>query len=145
MGHRRHLIHTNRVHKEGGNPSHVSQLPGQENPQIGGVLPIGRIQHIGNGLVRHRIGPGGNVPQQAAPAAHGVKVCHLVAGFLHRLQNELLSEGTLINHMGIGRQVRCMMNQVCLKNFVFFLKDRDLCGGGSGVEHQNLHKNPPNV
>ena len=123
MGHRGHFIHTNRIHKERGNACHISQLPGQEHTQVGGMLSIGRIQHIGNGLVGHRIGPGGNVPQQASPAANRVKIRHLVTSLLHRLQYELLPEGTLINHMGKRSEIRRLMDQICLKNFTLFLKD----------------------
>lgn len=51
-----HLVHADRVHKEGGNAHHVAQLSGQVSAQVGGMLAVGCGLYVGHDLVVDGVG-----------------------------------------------------------------------------------------
>ena len=138
-----HLVHADRVHKEGGNAHHVAQLTGQVSAQVGGMLTVGRGLYVGHDLVVDGVGAGGNGPVQTAAAADGGKVGQLITGLGDGLENGLLAVVRLVDDPGEAVQLLGGVVDGHFEELFLVLEHRDLGGGCAGVDDQQLHSLSP--
>ena len=138
-----HLVHADRVHKEGGNAHHVAQLARQIRAQIGGMLAVGCGLYVGHDLVVDGVGAGGNGPVQTAAAAHRVEVRQAEAALRHGVQNGLLAVIRLVDDPGEAVQLLGGVVDGHFEELFLVLEHRDLGGGCAGVDDQQLHSLSP--
>ena len=78
----RQLVHADRVDEKRRQPCRAGQPVGQDDAEICRVLPVGRMVNIRQDPVGDPVGPGGDMAQQPAPGADGVKLLQAEAALL---------------------------------------------------------------
>ena len=138
VGHLGHLVHTDGVHKKGGDAHHVADAAGQVSAQVRGVLAIGGLLHIPHHRVADGVGAGGDGPIQPAPAADGVKIREAEAALGHSVQNGLLPEVGLVDDPVEPVQLLGGVVDAFFEDLIVLVEHGDLGGGGAGVDDKNL-------
>ena len=130
------LVHHHGIHDIGGNPDGISDLLGQNAPQIGGVLPLHSLLQILQKSLRHGVGAAGNGLEHAAPPYHYVQGSQIKVFRLQQIRYDFLAEILLVHYGGISGNLLRGMPQGLLEQKVLILKNTDLGGGGTGIDNQ---------
>ena len=132
-----HLVHGNGVTDKGGDAQGLGKAQCQHAAQVGGVSRVVEGVHIVHHVLIHLIGAGGAEGQLAAPGADGVQrgQIHLVGGQF--LFDGGLAEVRLVHDPGEGLQLLPAVAHGGIKELFLAAEQRELGGGGTGVDHKN--------
>ena len=91
------------------------------------MLAIAWIEYVVYHVVVYGVCAGGDMAQQAAPSAYGVKVGYLHAVFPQRIQYQFFAVGHLFSYMTEFRKLLRAVAYTHAHNFLFFVKRGYFC------------------
>ena len=137
-GHVPQLIHHRGVRHEGGDAQLVADLPGDEGPQVGGVLALGPGHAVAQQGVGGAVGAAADGGQHAAPAADGAEGMGVEALFRQGVQHQAAAPFLLLRDGGKGADLRGGVAQGFVKEQGLVGKHADFGGRGAGIDHKDV-------
>ena len=128
------LVDRDAVIDEGGDAVLHTQGAGDHGAHVGGVLVLGSVFELPDHVVVDLVSAGADGRQQAAAGDDAGEALQRHAVVFQGLDDQLLAELVLLGHVLKGGQLLGGVDDGLGKEGRLVLKDRDLGGGGAGVD-----------